>query len=331
MLYFFPLSHLNHEVFLINPIKNKYAPFILLTLLGVIWGTGYSIAHFATTHGVSPLGYSFWQALGPALIMMTLAKFSHGKIKLTHSHIRYYGISGLLGIVIPNTTMYLASPHLPTGILAVIVNTAPIIVYPLALAGRLEQFDNVRLSGVLLAILGLMLITLPKASLPHPDMIPWVIFVLITPVSFALCSVYLSRYRPHTGGSLSFAAGTLTAASLILTPLIFGTHHFYLFNWPFHASDYVILLEIILSSVGYLLFFTLIKIAGPVYYSLVNTVVSLVGLLWGYIIFHEKLNQWTLLAVLFILLALYLVTKQQAKVIKIPSKNSLYESLTVIK
>ena len=88
---------------------------LTLILLGFIWGTGYTIARFAMTHGVPPLGYSFWQSLGPAvmvgLISVLLQRNSFKK--LTIPSLQYYLISGLTGIVIPNTTMYFAAPHLP--------------------------------------------------------------------------------------------------------------------------------------------------------------------------------------------------------------------------
>lgn len=284
---------------------------VLLLSLGFIWGTGYSIARFATTHGVPPLGYSFWQALGPALLISLLAKTRGRSLAISVPHLRYYIICGLTGIVIPNTNMYLAAPHLPAGILAVIVNTVPIIVYPLALIARVEAFNVARLFAVFSAVIGLMLIILPQAGLPSRQMIPWALSSLITPLSFAFCAVYISRYRPDDYHSLSLSSGTLIAASLLLTPIVLLTHNFYAFHLPLTTPDLVILLEIILSSIGYVLFFQLIKVAGPVYYSLVDTIVSLTGLFWGYVIFHEKLNVWTTLAVILILFALIMVTKQQ--------------------
>ncbi len=283
----------------------------LLMLLGFIWGTGYSIAHFATTHGVSPMGYSFWQAMGPAFIFAFFSKTLKNSNKISVKHWQYYLICGLTGIVIPNTNMYFTAAHLPTGILAVIVNTVPIVAYPLALYARAESFHMVRFVGVLLAVVGLMLIILPGTSLPTKDMAPWALSALLTPLSFAFSAVYISRYRPEGGNSLSHAGGTLIAATLILTPFVLLTKQFYFFNFPLQMPDYVILLEILLSSLGYVLFFQLIKIAGPVFYSLVDTIVALTGLFWGYIIFHETLNAWTTPAVICILFALILVTKEK--------------------
>ncbi len=295
-----------------------WTPLSLLLLLGFIWGTGYSIARFAMTHDVPPLGYSFWQSLGPALLIGFFAwkKKSPSILTLEKKPFHYFFVCGLTGIAIPNTAMYFAAPHLPAGLLAVIVNTVPVMAYPLALFLRAESFHWMRITGILFAILGLLLITIPQTSLPSAASIPWVFVSLITPFCFAFCSVYIARYRPANSDSLSLAAGTLIASSAILIPIVIATKNFYSFHFPLTTQDNVILLEIILSSVGYLLFFQLLKIAGPVYYSLVDGIVALTGLFWGYIVFHEKLNEWTALAVLCILFALFLVTKRQQAMIE---------------
>lgn len=285
--------------------------FLTLLLLGMVWGTGYSIARFAMINSVPPLGYSFWQSLGPAIILCLITACYRKSFKFSTVHTRFYLVCGLTGIVIPNTSMYFAAAHLPASILAMVVNTVPIVAYPMALFARLEAFNWWRVAGILLAFCGLMLIILPQSSLPSPDLVPWVLSILITPVSFALCSIYIARFRPQNSDTLSLTTGMLVFSSLLLIPLVFLTHSFYVFNFPLSVPDWIILLEIILSSIGYLLFFQLIKFAGPVFYSLVDTIVVLTGIFWGYIIFGEQLNIWTAAAVSLILIALLLVTSQQ--------------------
>ena len=297
-------------------VKNSITSLGLLITLGMIWGTGYSIARFAMTNGVPPLGYSFWQSLGPACIIGCLAYVKHRRLHFSMMRARYFLICGLTGIVIPNTSMYFAAPHLPAGILALIVNTVPVVAYPLALLAGLEKFNWQRMLGIGLAFLGLMLIIVPKASLPAPEMTPWVISTLITPISFAVCSIYIARYRPIDSNALSLSAGMLWFSSLLLIPSVLYTHSFYLPHWPLLLPDKIILLEVILSSIGYVLFFQLIRLAGPVYYSLVDTVVVLTGIFWGYVIFNEHLNYWTMTAVVCIIFALLLVTHHQRNVAK---------------
>ncbi|MAZ77460.1 MAG: multidrug ABC transporter permease [Legionellaceae bacterium] len=281
----------------------------LLILLGFIWGSGYSIARYAMTHGVAPLGYAFWQSLGPAvaLVILTMRQWQ-GKLLSVLRFWPYFLITGVLGIFMPNTNMYFASPHLPAGMLAVIVNIVPLMVYPLALLFKEEKFDGLRITGVLCGVLGIMIIMLPKSGLLGGAFNSWMFMALLTPLCFALCVIYIAKYRPIHLDALMCSAGMLTASAMLLIPVVHWTGSFYALHMPLHKVDWIILLEIALSSTGYVLLFKLIKMAGPVYYSLVSGVVTLTGLFWGKVIFGESLTPHMIFAVLFILTAITLVT-----------------------
>jgi drug/metabolite transporter (DMT)-like permease len=285
----------------------------LLLALGIIWGSGYVIARYATTHGVSPLGYSFWQSLGPAILVLLSCTARGLKLSLNRQHVAYFIVCGAIGIAIPNTNMYFAAPHLPSNILAVLVNTVPVMIYILALALGQERFHPWRLLGVVCAIAGIMLIITPRAALPTATMIPWVLLVLLSPLCFALCAIYIERYRPIGSYSLVLSAGMLVASSLMLAPIVWSKQAFYFLHWPLNQADLAVLLEIGLSSLGYVILFELLRIAGSVYYSLVGSVVVLTGLFWGWQIFDEKLNWYTCIAIFLILLAISLVTITQKK------------------
>ena len=290
-------------------LKTQIQALFLLLALGVIWGSGYSIAHYATTHGVPPLGYAFWQSLGPAIFMLLLTKFRGTTWRRQTSNLRFYFITGLLGIALPNTNMYFAAAHLPAGVLAVIVNTVPVMTYLIAWAVRSERFSWWRISGVLICSAGIMLLVIPEGSLPSAKMIPWVLDALVSPFCFALCAVYSTKFCPNEH-SLTLSAGMLAASSLILTPVILATHQFYPLWAPFHLRDWVIILEIILSSVGYVIFFRLLNLAGAVYYSLVGGVVALTGLAWGAFLFDERLTALAAAAVSLIILGILIVSSR---------------------
>lgn len=293
--------------------KSRYdaRPLLVLFTLGLIWGSGYSIARYAMTHGVPAAGYTFWQSLGPALI---LGVISWKYLKFDKQHIIFYLICGLIGIAIPNTNMYFASSHLPAGLLALIVNTVPIMIYPLALISKQEKFQVLRFTGVIMAVVGIMCLILPKANISGFHEIHWLLLGLITPLCFAFFAVFINPHRPKDSNPLSLAAGMLMAATLILTPWVIATHTFYPPHWPMTLPDKIILLEIALSSLGYVLFFFLLRIAGPVYYSLVDGVVTLTGLAWGRIIFGETFHLWTIISTLLILSGILMVTLKQKKI-----------------
>ncbi len=292
-------------------MNNRILSMILLIALGLIWGSGYTIARYAVTNGVTPLGYTFWQCLGPAIILTLLSGAQKTKPTLSLNHIYFFVICGLIGIALPNTNMYFAAAHLPAGMLALLVNTVPILIYPLALISKQEKFDMVRFLAICLAIIGVLTLVIPKTSLPDKHAAIWVLIALLTPLCFAIFATYVNPKRPSDCSSLTVAAGMMCAATIILMPLVFVTHNFFAIHFPLTLPMYIILLEIVLSSLGYVLFLWLLKIAGPVYYSLVDGVVAATGIMWGIVIFNEQFNLWRGIAFILIFSAILLMTMRQ--------------------
>jgi drug/metabolite transporter (DMT)-like permease len=141
----------------------------------------------------------------------------------------------------------------------------------------------------------------------------WTLLTLLSPLCFALCSIYIGAKQPPQISALEAASGMLLAATLILTPLVIQQHAFYPLTGPFTITKQVIVLEIGLSSIGYLLFFMLVRRAGPVFYSLTGGVVALTGLFWGYLVFAEYPSKTQAIAALLIILAIALLSWRQSK------------------
>lgn len=289
-------------------IKTTTKAITLLILLGFIWGSGYSIARFAMTNGVPALGYAFWQTWGPAIALLIFLFIRKTPLPTNPKNIGFYFITGLVGLAIPNTTIYFSAAHLPAGMLAIIVNTVPIIAYPLALALQEEKFSWVRFIGLIIGITGIMTIVMPKTILASVHLSLWALLTLIAPICFATCAIYSSKFRPTNADSACLSAGMMLFAALILTPIVFSLGQFYPLTPPFTLPKMVVLLEIVLSSTGYIIFFELLKVAGPVYYSLVGGLVGLTGLFWGRVIFKEHLTPLAIISVILILIAIVLIS-----------------------
>lgn len=294
-----------------SKIKTMY-PLFLLCALGFTWGTSFSIARFAMESGITPLGYSFWQSFGPAVLVSIIAIAKDKRFFISKmEHILFYLVCGLIGICLPNLSMYFSAVHIPSGILGLIVNTSPIITYILSILFFIEKYDHVRFSGILFSFLGLFLLFYPKID--HVDEnLKWLFFAFVTPLMLSFCTVFMVKYRPKNISSLGLSAGMLIAATCMITPVTFAMHQFHPIS-EINLPNFFILLEIILSSIGYILFFELLKVAGPVYYSLVGCIVSLSGLFWGYSIFHEQPKKLEWIAIVFIVVAIFLVSNFKAK------------------
>lgn len=288
-------------------------PVLLLVLLGIIWGSGYSIARYCVTHGVPPLGYSFWQSLGPAVFLWLTVKARRLPFPMQAHYLRYYVLCGVLGIALPNSLMYFSVQHLPSGWVAVLVNTVPIWIYPLSLLLAQERFDGRRLLAVLIGFVGIALMVWSHFGTLSLHHVPWVLLVLLVPFSFALCAVFIAAFRPLPSDSVSLSAGMLLVSTLCIIPFMLTGNRFYPLSWPLTIPDYWIMVEMVLSSIGYVILFALLKRAGPVFYSFVGGVVSITGLFWGWLVFHETLTWPIAGGVVLILLAVVAISLLKRK------------------
>ncbi|CEK09836.1 DMT family transporter [Legionella hackeliae] len=290
--------------------KRTLLSLLVLTILGFTWGSGYALAKYAMTHDVPALGYAFWQSAGPALLLTVLSLLTGRNTILQPQYWPYFLVCGLVGIAIPNTNMYLIASHIPAGLLAVLVNTVPLLVYPMALVVKQEYFDSWRMMALFIGVAGILLIIGPTFQ---GFLSGWALLALISPFAFALCSIYITAKQPSTLTALEAASGMLLASTLLLLPLVIQQHAFYPLTGPLTLTKQVVILEIILSSLGYLLFFNLLSLAGPVFYSLTGGMVALTGLFWGFAMFNERPNQLQTLAIFLVVSALFLLSWRQSK------------------
>ncbi|HET6520237.1 MAG TPA: EamA family transporter, partial [Geminicoccaceae bacterium] len=115
-------------------------PLLLLLLLGAVWGGVIPIAKAAAVHGVPPIGYTFWYALGAGLLLSGLAAARGAPPAAERRHLIYYALCGVIGISLPQVNNLYVLRHVPAGVMAVVMTTAPVFTYALALAVGAERF-----------------------------------------------------------------------------------------------------------------------------------------------------------------------------------------------
>ena len=287
-------------------MRAALVPLALLVMLGAMWGLSLSLGKIATTAGVHPLGLVLWQAgLGACIVLGFCA--ARGRLKwLSLRHLRYYLGCGVLGVVVPAVSIYAAAPHIPAGVLAILVTTVPMVTYALALGMRLETLRMARVSGLLLGFAAVLMIVGPRASLPAPGMAGWVLVAMVAPVCYGLVNVFIARYRPENSDSIALAAGVLGTAALIVAPvaLLSGTAH--MIGPPWDVVDMAVLGLPVITGIAHAVMFELIRMSGPVFFSQVGYLIAAAGVLWGMAIFGETHSPWiwAALALMFAGLAL---------------------------
>lgn len=299
--------------------------FFLLVLLGVCWGASFTLARYATTHGLSPLLYAFFHILGPfvLLIVINICKSKVENIKkntygrsaifgynVIRKYTKFFLVTAFIGMLLPDLNKFFLAQHVASGSLGVITNTVPLFIYPLALIMREETFSWWRFLGVIIGVLGVLLL-MGNGSHLFAKINPWLFLALLSPLSYALASVYIVRNNPCELSSIELCLGMLFYATLLLLPLAIMTlpHQLSIvFTWHLGL---VVILEILLTTFGYILLFVVLRKFGSVCYSLTDGIVAVTSLCFGIMFFAERFNQWAFLGVLLILVGIAFILKKQ--------------------
>jgi drug/metabolite transporter (DMT)-like permease len=268
------------------------APAIMLLGLGGLWGLSFSLSKVAAMGGVHPFAYAWMQSTGAALFL-TLVCYRKGiPFELSRGHLVFFAGAAVIGLVLPNINIITTAKYIPAGVMSTVVSTVPVLGYVLAVAFRIEGFRWNSAVGIGIGLIGALLMVLPKTSLPSPDMVPWVLIAFLTPALYACSGIFSDRMRPDGTHSLAAARGMLIVASLATLPLMLAVDGFYPLMANPGPTDFAMLGQICISSVAYILYFEILKRAGPVFLSLVSYVVTLFGLFWGWVIFGEIHSAW---------------------------------------
>ena len=296
-----------------SPARSGLLPLLYLFVLGLCFALSFILNRFATTNGVPVIPYVFWQTAGAAAILILIATGARRLPRVTWPHLRIYVVMAFLNVAIPYWVLAFVAPKLPASLLPIGLAMVPGVIYLMALALRLEHFGVLRFAGISLGLAGVLLILLPKASLPEPGMAGWLALSLVATISFALRAVLVPLLRPPATPSLSLACGLLIAASFIMFAVMAASGDWWAFGGDFGIGQGAVLAAMVKNALLLVLIFEVIRLAGPVFFGGVNYVSMLLGVGLGIAIFGERHSMWVWLAIALVLAGLYLVNRGKAQ------------------
>jgi drug/metabolite transporter (DMT)-like permease len=188
-----------------------------------------------------------------------------------------------------------------SGILTVLSNIEPIFTYTIALLFGIEKFNKNRMLMVIIGMIGIIMLVWPS-SLDQINLSIWLGLSLFIPLCYAFGVVFISKFKPLGGDVLNYAMWMLFFASSLIIPISLLNGGFYPLGMNLNSG--LILLEILLSTFGYILLFIIIHRAGAVLFVMVNGIAAISGLIYGKLIFSQQISYWTFFASMLIILAI---------------------------
>ncbi|MBC8267653.1 MAG: DMT family transporter [Rhodospirillaceae bacterium] len=279
---------------------------ILLLVMGVLWGATFSLAKIAAEGGGHPLGINFWQSMIGAIALITVMLVTGRRLPMKRENILFYMACGMLGSIIPGILFFYAASRVSPGILSITVATVPLLTFVAAAFLGIEKFQLGRILGVIFGGLSILLLVGPEESLPDRSAVPWVLVALIASVCYAGENMVVALHMPSNVNATTITGGLFIAATAIMIPFVIATGTFVPLIWPWGPVEWAIIGMAIISVAAYSMFIFLITHAGPVFASQTAYVVTFSGVFWGVLIFDEKHSYfiWVSLAIMLVALAL---------------------------
>lgn len=171
---------------------------------------------------------------------------------------------------------------------------SPLYTYIFAYRLGMEAFSARRVTGLAIGLVGALVIILlgrgASVGEVDGDFTLWAAIAMIVPISLAGGNIFRVRHWPEGGEPLALSAGMLLASALLVAPLMWfmGAGHVPGVVAGAATADIALVGQVLMTTIAYLVFFQLQRIAGPVYFSQVGYVMTLVGLLWGILVFAER-------------------------------------------
>jgi len=282
-----------------------------LLVVGAIWGLTPAMAKLAMEGGMRPLGVATTTAAVSALVLLAVAAWRGQVPPRTPRHLLQYATGGVIGLSLAHLFAFTGLTRAPVGLFALLVPLSALFtVVFFALAG-VERATRRATGGVAIGMAGVALAMAPGAALPDPAALPWAAVMLLTPVCYALSNLCSVRFAVPGTPVLAQAAGTVVCAALGAAVLAWPLGHLAL-PGSAHVAG-VLAVQGVLTALAYLLYFRLLVGAGGVYTSQISYVITLAGLLWGWLFFAEVPGVLTVPAAALIVAGLALVTLDKGR------------------
>lgn len=286
---------------------------LFLTAIGVGWGATQPLGKIAASTGHQPFGLIFWQLVVCVVVLGAMTLIRRKGLPLHRAAVQFYVVVAFLGTLIPNFTFYLSVARLPAGVMSIIISTIPLIAFPIALALGMDRFSWRRIAGLLLGLFGVLLIALPKASLPDPAMAAFLPLAMVGPLFYALENTYVARYGLSGMDAVQAMFGASLVGLIFCVPLMLLMGHWFPMPLPPGRPELALIVGSAMHALLYASFVWIAARAGSVFASQSSYLTTVAGVVWAMLILGERFSPWVFAAGAVMLAGMALVQPRQVE------------------
>ena len=243
-----------------------------------------------------------------AVLCLGLSRARGGWPKFSSAHIVYYVSSGCTRFVFAGFVMYTVLGHLPAGVVAIVIATAPLMTYLVRSALRRVRPDGKRGCGIVLGFVGVALLFVPRQALPDPSAIGWLALGFLTPLLYTVSNLAIERLRPPGEDSMALTSGMFVTAIVFSLPLAISIGQFHpIWETGIALREGAMFTHAVILAFCFFGLYELFRLSDATLGSQVTYLTAVSGVVFGIVLLGERPRLWVWAAVACIVAGMALV------------------------
>jgi drug/metabolite transporter (DMT)-like permease len=295
-------------------LSMSVSDWLLIVALSMAWGGAFVFAEVALAE-LPPLTVALGR-VGIAAVLLVAIMWAVGERLPQEPRLRRaIAVMALFNNIVPFGLILWGQLHITAGLASILVATAPLFAVVVAhLATDDEKITPARLIGLACGLAGVVVMIGPQVlgGLAGDALAP--LAVLVGAFLYAASGVYGRRLRGER--PLVLAAGQMTAATLMLVPLVLVVDRPWTFPLPSGAAFAALgALGAVSSALGFVIFFRVLARAGATNLMLVNFLNPVSAILLGALLLGEQVTLRQMIGMAAIALGLAAIDGRPARLI----------------
>ena len=273
----------------------------MLLSLSMLWGGSFFFVGVAVSE-LPPLTIVTLRVGIAALILWAVLIFSGQSAPRSAGLWKALFTMGLITNVIPFSLIVWGQTYIASGLASILNATTP--MFTVVIAGLLladERMTPRKIIGIVIGFFGVTVLIGPASLKELGSDTLAQLAILGATISYGFSTTYGRRFKTMGVTPLQTSVGQLTAATIMLLPMMFFIERpDQLANPSTQVWMAVISLGAFSTALAFILFFNILSSAGATNVSLVTFLAPVTAILLGWLILDERLNSEHFMGMLFI-------------------------------
>lgn len=277
---------------------------LLLIVLSVLWGGSFFFNKLTVAEWPPFAVVQVRVGLAALALLLAVRIAGHSMAVGRELWLAFFGM-GILNNLIPFSLFLWGQQQIASGLASILNATTPIFAVLVMHCFGNEKATGLKLGGVLAGLVGVAILMGPDALSGLGSNLAAQIACILAAVSYAFSGLLGRRFRGVS--PLVAATGQLSASTLMMLPIVFVMHPPWTLPVPSQTALLALVgLALISTALAYLLFFRIMRTAGPSNVMLVTFLIPVSAILLGSGLLGEALlpRHFAGMAAIFVGLAL---------------------------